>query len=215
MSKCFIVSASLLLLFGCVVRSQESTESPYTLSDFSGIKNPTKENKLPDLSKSGVQKQLTCSVCRAVAGDIRELFMERLDKKETPKNGKKKRLSDLDIAEVTDGFCERLAKEYSMMTLDNQPDFKEGERTWDKGYWVSQFFELRCSEILEKKEEEMLKHFTEYPDQFLSRICNDCVWKQKDLAEAANRKHEEAAKRAKEEAEVRAKFDGPNGGADL
>uniref|UniRef100_A0A7S1MJ50 DUF3456 domain-containing protein n=1 Tax=Neobodo designis TaxID=312471 RepID=A0A7S1MJ50_NEODS len=182
-----------LAVMCAAVWAQEESDSPYTLSDFSGIKNPTNEKKLPDLAKPGVRKQLTCSVCRAVVGDFREAMLERQQHREEiaaaeeakrianggapSKKRKRVRVTELDVAEVTDGFCQRVAKEYNLMTLDNKPGFKDGERRSDHGYWVSQFFELRCSELLEQREEEMVRYFAEVPDQFLARICNDCKWK--------------------------------------
>lgn len=190
------VVAVLVALLVLGVSSEDEPPSPYSLSDFSGVKNPTNEKKLPDLGNAAVRKQLTCSVCRAVVGDFREILSERLEErrkvvfaeekaqvaggaKPTPHKAlaRKARVTELDVAEVTDGFCQRVAKEYNLMTLDNKPDFKNGERRADHGYWVSQFFELRCSELLDEKEEEMVKHFREAPDQFLARICNQCKWK--------------------------------------
>jgi hypothetical protein len=193
------VALAVLVIFVAVSAStaaaQEDSNSPYTLADFSGIQEPTQEKKLADLSKPGVRKQLGCSVCRAVVGDFREVMSDRLEERRViaaaaeekrvanggapvPSHKRKPvRVTELDVAEVTDGFCQRVAKEYNLMTLDNQPGFQDGERRSDHGYWVSQFFEMRCSELLEAREEEMVRHFREAPDQFLARICNDCKWK--------------------------------------
>lgn len=188
-----IIGGLLFALVTTLAAAQEESDSPYSLADFSGIKNPTKENKLPDLGSPAVRKQLGCSVCRAVVGDIRDQFMGLLKKKDQPEKAKRRRLSELDIATVTDGFCERLSKEFNLVALDNIPDFAEKDRRYDKGYWVSQFFELRCSELLDAREDEMVKHFQEHPDQFLQRICNECTWKTKDWDAAAEAKKQEAA----------------------
>lgn len=161
----------LVVAAAAVAEAQETTDSPYTLSDFSGVRNPTKENKLPDLGNPKVIKALGCSVCRGVVSDFREIALKRLARLG------KKRLSELDVAEITDGFCERVAKEYNLMTLDNMPQFKDAEKRSEHGYWVSQFFENRCSELLDQREQEFITYFKEEPDQFLARICNDCDWK--------------------------------------
>jgi hypothetical protein len=196
--RCSVAAAIAVL--GCLlwlVSAQEKTDSPYTLADFSGIQAPTKENKLPDLNNPAVRKQLGCSVCRGVVFEVRDQLMERWTKR---KDGPKPRLTELDIAEVTDGFCERAAKDYNLMTLDNQPNFKEGERRSEMGYWVSQFFELRCSEILEHREGDMLKHFREQPDQFLARICNDCNWKMNALNDARQEVEDKLSREALQKA---------------
>lgn len=166
---------------------------------------PKKENVLPDLSDPSVRKQLQCSVCNAVSNEIRTAFMERVLKKDPPakkKSGKpsKPKLSDLDVAEVLDGFCERVGKEYGMMDLRTQPDWKKEDKDAHKGYWITSFFVNHCSEVVSEMEETMIKHFREHPDQFLHRICPLCKWKEKDFEAAEEQKRNEETQKAKSDA---------------
>eukprot|EP00760_Papus_ankaliazontas_P013511 PhM_4_TR15780/c0_g1_i1/m.100737 len=197
----------LLLLLVCTVYTVSANNKkakPLTADVFGrekSVKQPLPPG-LPDLDNPEVYRQLKCSVCRSVGKSIREELRNQFPKPNT-------KPSEMQIAVMTDGLCEKLAALHGIYQPERLPNqTPDEEKSPDKGYWVNAYFINACSEVLDEHEDHLMEKFRDDETLYLMAACPSyCFRAEREALERGKRavEKEKKEKELKEEEESKKK----------
>eukprot|EP00759_Apiculatamorpha_spiralis_P034716 PhF_6_TR35756/c0_g1_i1/m.51942 len=180
---CFLLSVVLAMVFHAhTITANVKNAGPLEDLDFIKKAGKIKEAGLPNIQNPAVYKQLQCSACRSVTRELHTILNKQFSNR---------KIGEIAIAEITDGFCERLADEFGMYQ-PNRPhlDLPDEEKRPDKGYWVNAFFIARCSETLDKFEDYLFREYKKHETEYMMTACPDCFEVERKMQEQAKKEME-------------------------